>query len=48
MIVMRNNINIIIIIINFCAEINADYGAQVYYIVCNYLDYYKSDQELGS
>ena len=30
--------------INYCAEINADYSAQVYYIVCIYLDYYKSDQ----
>ena len=34
--------------INYCVEINADYSAQVYYIVCIYLDYYKSDQGLGS
>ena len=34
--------------INYCVEINADYSAQVYYIVCIYLDYYRSDQGLGS
>ena len=35
---------IIIIIINYWAEINADYSAQMYYIVCIYLDYLEGYQ----